>query len=220
MRIVFLLLALANVAFLAYAKFFADARSFESQLLDQQLKPEAIRLLSPAEVASRAQKRADAPRTVACLEWGAFSVVDAARAQEALGPLALGERLSQRVMEDAAGFWVYIPTQGSRQTAIQKASELKRLGVSEFFIVQEDPRIRFAISLGVFKTAEAAKAHLEQLRAKGVRTALMGPRDSQVQKIFLQVRGIPEAIAANLNELKQGFPGTDVKPCAADDKKS
>ncbi len=220
MRVVFLLLVLANAAFIAYAKFFADARSFESQLLDQQLSPEAIRLLLPADVAARAQKRAEAPRTVACLEWGAFGVIDAARAQEALVPLALGDKLSQRITEDVAGFWVYVAPQGSRQAAIQKAAELKRLGVAEFFIVQEDPKFRFAISLGVFKTAEAARAFLEQLRAKGVRSAQVGPRESQVQKIFLQVQGIPEPVGAKLNELKQGFPGTDVKPCAADDRKA
>jgi len=154
------------------------------------------------------------------LEWGAFGVIDAARAQEALRPLSLGDKLSQRVTEDAAGFWVYMPSQGSRLAASQKAAELKRLGVAEFFIVQEDPKFRFAISLGVFKTADAAKAFLEQVRAKGVRTAQMGPRDSQVQKIFLQVRGVPDPVAAKLNELKQEFPGTEVKSCAAEAKKT
>ena len=135
-----------------------------------------------------------------------------------LAPLALGAKLAQRRVDENSTWWVYMPPQGSRQAATVKTNELKRLGVEDYFIVQEDPKFRFAVSLGIFRTQDAANGRLEQLRAKGVRTAQVGVRDSQGQRIWFQVRDVPEALAAKLNELKQGIPGSELKECAAEEK--
>ena len=109
-------------------------------------------------------------------------MTDTARAEKALEPLALGARLAQRRIEETAGWWVYIAPQGNRQTAAKKALELKNIGIEDYFVVLEEGRWRWAISLGVFKSEEAANSRLAMLRAKGVRTALLGQRDTQVQK--------------------------------------
>jgi hypothetical protein len=97
--------------------------------------------------------------------------------------------------------------------------ELKRLGVDEYFVMPDDPKLRNAISLGVFKTEEAAKARLDALRAKGVRSAVVGARESQRGKTYFQVREANSTQAAKLNELRQGFAGTEVRECAPDEKK-
>jgi hypothetical protein len=34
------------------------------------------------------------------------------------------------------------------------------------------------------------------------------------------VRDVPEAVVAKLNELKQGSPGSELKECAAEEKKN
>lgn len=219
MRILFFILGLANVAFFAYAWFGAGAQaSGDEQIIGQQLNPEKIRLLAPEQVSALTRKP-EPPKAAACLEWGALAAGDVARAEQALEPLALGAKLSQRKQEDAAGFWVYIGPLSSRQVATQKAGELKRLGVEEYFVVADDPKWRNAISLGVFKTEDAAKARLAALRAKGVKSAAAGPRGPQPDKTYFQVREASPALAAKLNELKQGFPGTDVRECAAEEKK-
>jgi hypothetical protein len=215
MRTLFFLLLLANVVFFAYGRFGNALFPGESQLLQQQINPEAIKVLGPAPKAVPAKRE----QTVACLEWGAFLGGETARAEEMLAPLALGAKLAQRHVDETATWWVYMPPQGSRQAATVKTAELKRLGIEDYFIVQEDPKFRFAISLGVFRTREAATNRLDQLRAKGVRTAQVGARDTQVQKVWLQVRDVPEAVAAKLNELKQGLPGSELKECAAEEKK-
>ena len=215
MRTLFFVLLLANVLFFASDRFGEAFFPGESQLLQQQLNPEAIRLLTPAERA-RAAKQA---KVVACTEWGGFAGEDPARAEAALAPLGLGGKLSQRRTEEPTGWWVYMPPQGSRQAASLKTAELKRLGVEEFFIVQDDPRFRYAISLGVFRTQEAANNHLERLRARGVRTAVVGARESQLQRTWFQVRAVPESVVERLRELKAGFPGTEVRDCAAEEKK-
>jgi hypothetical protein len=70
----------------------------------------------------------------------------------------------------------------------------------------------------VFRTEDAAKARLAALRAKGVKSATVAVRAAQTGKTYFQVHDANPAVAAKLNELKQGFPGSDVRDCAADDK--
>ena len=218
MRTLFFLLLLANVAFFAYGRLGDVLFPGESQLLQQQINPQAIRVLPAAQLAKAAAVKRE--KTVACLEWGAFAGGEAGRADEALAPLALGAKLAQRRVDETATWWVFIPPQTSRQAATIKTAELKRLGIEDYFIVQEDPKVRFAISLGVFRTQEAASNRLEQLRSKGVRNVQVGARDTQVQKIWFQVRDVPEAVMTKLNDLREGFPGSELKECAAEEKKN
>jgi hypothetical protein len=41
-----------------------------------------------------------------------------------------------------------------------------------------------------------------------------------VPKVYFMVRDVPEAQAAKLNELRQGFPGSELKECQPEDKKA
>jgi hypothetical protein len=234
-RTVFFLLLAANLGFLAWS-YFGGRGSTEAQLMEQQLNPQAITLLGPEQLsalaAERAKQVAARPKPLpplppppkvavaACLELGAFNPGEVARVQQLLEPLALGAKLSQRRAEEIASYWVFMPPQGSRQAANRKSAELKKLGVEDFFVLQEDPKFRFAISLGIFKTEEAAQARLAELRKKGVRTARAGPRETQVQKVYFTVREVPEALASRLNELRQGFPGSELKDCPPEEKRA
>lgn len=202
-----LLLILLNVAFLAWSRHFSVASvSTETHLMQQQINPGAIRLLSAQQAGSLTVK-------TACMEWGGFSPEMAARAEESLGKLLPGVRFTSRRVDEPATWWVYMLPQPDRQRAQQKVAELKRLGVEEFFIVQDESKFRFAVSLGIFRTQEAAKNKLEQLREKGVRTAQVGPREAQMQMTYYQLRDLPEGANAQLAELRQDFAGTELKPC-------
>ena len=237
MRILVFILALINAAFFAYTWFGAGNRAgADAQIMSQQLNRDKIRLLAPQQVNALARKpeppkpeppkpeppkpEPPKPKVVsACLEWGGFVGADVARAAQALEPLLSGAKLTRRTLAEPGSFWVYMPPLPSRQAATQKGGELKRLGINEFFIVTDDPKWRNAVSLGVFKTQEAAIAHLAALRTRGVRTAIVGPHDPQPEKTFFQVHEVSAALAAKLNELKQGFPNADVHDCPAPDKK-
>jgi len=224
MRILFFILALANAVFFAYAWFGPGAQAgSDAQIIGQQLNSAKIRLLAPEQVSALTRKP-EPPKAVAavasvCLEWGAFLGADTERAGQLLEPLALGAKLTQRKPDEAAGFWVYISPLDSRQAATQKAAELKRLGVDDYFVMPDDPKWRNGISLGVFKTEEAAKARLAALRAKGIKSASVGARETQSSKTYFQVHDANPGLVAKLNELKQGFPGTEVHECAPDEKK-
>ena len=233
MRAFFLALLLANIGLWVWSTYFSsDASQSDPAPLSRQLAPDSVRILppgklppkppaeetasSPAEAAPANGKPAGAAPAggpLACLEWGSFSPVDAEAAEKALGALALGNRVSVRRSEEVAGWWVFIPSQGTREWSQKKSGELKALGIDEFFVVQEPGRFRFAVSLGVFKTEDAARARLESLRAKGVRTAQVGPRDAAVQKTWFQVRNVDEALAAKLKDLAQKPPGAELREC-------
>jgi len=215
-----IVLLLANLALGAWAYLGrGDAR--DAHLMAQQISPEKIKLLGEKDKARLAPpKVAEAPKMVACIEWGGFAASDATKVEEALAPLAAGTRLTQRRVDDSVGWWVFIPPLANRQAANQKVVELKSLGVEDYFIVNEDPKWRNAIQFGLFKTEEAARARLEQLRVQRVRSAQSGRREGQVTRVFFQMREVPEAFAAKLGEMKAMFPGSEVKPCAAEEARA
>jgi hypothetical protein len=221
MRTAFLLLLLANLGFFAWSRYLSPDASADPLPLARQIEPGKLKVVAPADLPPPAPPKPVAapppppPQPVAlkCMEWGSFTIADAPRAEKALEPLTLGARLALRRTEETAGFWVFIPPQGNRQSAVRKASELKGLGVGEYFIVQEDGEYRWALSLGVFRTAEAAQARLATLRGQGVRSAQVGPRETVVPKVWLQVRSVDAGLEAKLKEVALQIEGSELKSC-------
>lgn len=210
MRALFLVLVLANLAFYAWWRYGPPADAADPAPLSRQIEPEKLKVIAPSDLppVSAAKK----PSSL-CIEWGSFTVADAPRAEQALEPLALGPRLVQRRAEEPAGWWVFIPPQGSRQAAFNKAAELKNLGVDDYFIVLDEGEHRWALSLGVFRSEEAAQAHLSALRSRGVRSARVGVRETVVPKIWLQVKSVDAPLQARLKEIARQMEGTELKDC-------
>ena len=234
MRTVFLLVLLANVAFFAWARYISPFDGgADPAPLGRQIEPEKLRIVSPDEiaapivakpapapapapapVATAAPAPAAAPVTLKCVEWGSFTLADAPRAEKTLEPLALGARLTQRRSDETAPWWVFIPAQPDRQSALRKAAELKKLGVEDYFVVQDEGPQRWAVSLGVFRTEEAAQARLAALRAQGVRTAQLGERETVVPRIWLQVKDADATLQARLKEAARSIEGSELRECA------
>lgn len=222
MRLLFLLLLAANLGFFAWTRFLAPPDpAVDRQPLAQQLEPHKLRLVTERELAKApapppAKPRPPAPEPVriACLEWGSFSPADATRAAQRLEPLALGARLAQYRGEETASWWVHMPPQGNRDAALRKAAELKKLGVEDYFILQDAGPQRWALSLGVFSTEDAAKAHLQALREKGVRTAVIDRRETRVPKVWFQVRGVDAPLQEKLQGIARDFEGATLHDCA------
>jgi hypothetical protein len=247
MRLLFLLLLLANLGFFAWSRYLAPADAgVDPAPLGRQIAPEKLRVLRPGEApraslkppASAAAPAAPSPvpapvsgapaapavpaaasaaapaSPASCLEWGSFTLADAPKAEKALEPLSLGGRIAQRHTEEMAGWWVFIPPQGNRQLALNKAAQLKALGVTDYFIVTEDSPLRWALSLGVFRTQEAAQARLLTLNDQGVRSARVGARETIVPKVWLQVKGVDPALEGRLKEMSRQIEGSELKPCS------
>ena len=213
MRALFLLLLLANLAFYAWWRYGAPADAADPAPLSRQIEPEKLRVIPPGDLPPVSAAKKPVPATSACMEWGSFTLADSARAEQALEPLALGARLAQRRTEEVASWWVFIPPQGSRQGALKKAAELKDLGIGEYFIVQDDAEHRWALSLGVFRSEDAAQARLAALRTLGVRSARVGPRETAVPKVWLQVKSVDAPLQARLKELARQVEGSELRDC-------
>ena len=215
MRTIFLLLLLANLAFFAWARYLAqpDAGS-DPQPLGRQIDPQKLPII-PAAAARGTPAAATpaSPAAAACVEWGSFTLTDLPAARKLLEPLALGARLSERQVEETANWWVYIPPQGDRQGAQRKGAELKALGVDDFFVMQDAGNYQWSISLGVFRSEAAAQARIADLKAKGVRSAQVGARVSQVPKVWLRVRDADPALRARLHEVARAINGSELRDC-------
>jgi hypothetical protein len=108
---------------------------------------------------------------------------------------------------------VFVPPQGSRQGALRKANELKDLGIDDYYVVPDEGEHRWAVSLGVFRSEEAAQARLAALRAQGVRSARVGTRETVVPRIWLQVKSVDVPLRARLKEMARQVEGTELKDC-------
>jgi len=69
------------------------------------------------------------------------------------------------------------------------------------------------VSLGVFRSAEAAQARLAALRGQGVRSAQAGPRETVVARVWYQVTSVDAALQARLNDLARQLEGSELKEC-------
>ncbi|MDD5383945.1 MAG: SPOR domain-containing protein [Gallionella sp.] len=228
------ILLLGNVIFFAVMQWggllAADEQAAQAQLA---LHEEKISLLSapqgkpaaalPASAPAPVSAPAEAPATltakpdVSCMEWGEFSGADLARATAALSTLQLGDKLSQRQVEYAIGYWVYIPPMKDKAAVNQKIAQLKARGIDEYFVVPDAGPWLNAISLGVFKTREAAQHFLDELRSsKGVRSAQIGERASKLKATLFVLNGLDAKTGTDLARIQKDFAGSDLKdiPCA------
>jgi len=226
MRVLVLFLILLNVGFFAWANYLQPAESStDAGPMARQIAPGQIKILAPApqaeakpaavaSLAPGATPPAERPQPIACLEWGSFTVADAPAAAKVVGTLGLGARMSERRTVETASWWVFIPPQSDgRAGALRKTRELRALGVEDYFIVQEEGANLWAVSLGVFRTEAAAKARLEALQEKKVRSAEIGPRETRVPKVWLQMREVDPALKEKIETVVGRIPGTELRAC-------
>lgn len=153
-----------------------------------------------------------------CTEVGNFSAADARRFSEQLASLNLGDKLVQKLTQDVTSHMVYIPPQDGRDGADRRVAELRRLGIGDFYVIPDsfpNPALRYGVSLGIFRTEDAAKAYVSQLISRGVRSARVIARRSGAGKQVFQLRDLsPEARAA-LEQIKSAFPDQEIRACSA-----
>ena len=227
MRALFLLLVLANLLFFAYAHVSREGAGAGGSVQQLQIAPEKIKLLKAAGEAPADKPKAPgkaippAPKLTvapsACLEWGVFAGPAVARAETALAQLRLAAGQLDRVVTDAGGYWVYMPPLKNKAEADKKVAELQALGITEFFVVQDAGQWRNAISLGIFRSDDAAQAFLARLKERGVRSAIAARRENFLKQVAFYVREPSDATVAWVTALQREFPGTEIKagPCPA-----
>lgn len=205
MKTLFIALLIVNITLVAYDK-------LDLHTNPADIKPEVnagqVKIVAPDELNSRVKPQVQAVAMV-CFEWSGFPESDVGRVEQVLGVLQLGEKIKKRQHEVAAGYAVYIPPLKTKTDAEKKSKELEALGITEYFLVQDESNLRNSISLGVFKTEDAALNYLAQLKDKGVRSARVGVRN-QLQTYFV-LESVAQTLLPRLNEMQKDFPVSEVK---------
>ncbi|MDY0977858.1 SPOR domain-containing protein [Massilia sp. CFBP9012] len=243
LKFVFWALLAANAALLAYGQGVLGqpgAGEREPARLKNQLAPERITQLTAVE-AKRAldqaeqeeaeeatQEAAPTPPTptpaapvavaanlVACVQTGPFSAADARRFEARVASLDIAARQSRVEIpfQEVTSRLVYLPPNGGREGAQRRAAELKESGVENFYIMQGDSPLRWAISLGVFKTDSAAQKLVAQLQRQGVRGVQILPRGPQVMRAGYQYRAIEPPLRARLAGIADDYPNAGLRDC-------
>jgi hypothetical protein len=175
----------------------------------------------PQEGAAESAKEAAAPEPAPkpaeiaqlCLAWEHLSAPDADRLAAVLAGKYPGFKISRRVIAaEGNGWWVFIPPLAGKADADKKAGELKLLEISDFFVVQDGPS-RFAISLGVFSSEKGAQDRLADLKAKGVRSARVGPRPGKDSTVRIQAQGPQTSREGLLAAVGKILPKTEAQDC-------
>lgn len=227
LKFIFWSLVAINAALFAYGQGYLghfSGNEREPARLANQLNADKLTVI-PAEqanaaasaVASAAASAAASAKAeaLACVEIGNFLIGDARRFEAKLEPLELGDRQSRHNLPgtEVSSYIVFIPPQGSKEGADKKAGELKALGVTNYFIMSDSPTMKWAISLGVFKTEGAANNQLAALMKQGVHSARIAPRMSGSKLLAFQFRDVEPDLKAKLEQIRSGFPNTETRGC-------
>jgi len=213
LRIFVLLLVLLNGLYYAWSHEllrdygFGPASSAEPQRLAQQLRPEAMRILSNEE-ARRGEATA---RPAECLQAGPFDDAQAATLRRALeGALPPGTWLLDTVAEPARWI-VYMGRYPNAEALARKRAELASLNLR--FEPLTNPELEPGLSLGGFATQAAATEALAALGRRGVRTARVVQERAEVRASLLKVPAADEALRARLDEVRPLLAGKPLRRC-------
>lgn len=200
MKWLFLLLLLANGLFYGYTRLNAEPASLDPKQLE--IQPDAVQIAAaviPAPATSP-DPPPSAPIEVAaaCYRWTGLNAEAQKKATQILETLKLSFRNIEGDNGSPKRFWVYVPPRPKLDEAQRKAKELATLGVQDYFVVNDGGRWQNALSLGLFSSRESAERRLEELKQKGVRSAIIRERDDGVHAATLLLDAVPEAVQAQL----------------------
>ncbi|MEO5935323.1 MAG: SPOR domain-containing protein [Duganella sp.] len=229
LKFIFWSLLAVNAALFAYGRGYLghfSGNEREPARLVNQLNANQLTIISAeqaghapvaagADAASAPADGKAAPQPLACVEIGSFVIADARRFEARLAALELGDRQSRRNLPgtEISSYIVHIPPLGSKEAADKKAAELRGLGVTNYFIMSDNTPMRWAISLGVFKSESAAQNQLAALVKQGVRSARVTPRMSGSKLLAFQFRDVDAELQAKLEKIRADFPSAQTHSC-------
>lgn len=231
MKLIFWCLILLNVVFGVLIATHRDTAP--SALLQAELHPEHMKLLSPNELASFPMRsstandatvpneglvnmastplNAEQTLDLACYEWGSFNANASTQALNIAKQLNIKALINQQTAASQhTRYWIYHPPLDNLEAAQQTTETYKRLGVDDVFIVQ-DPQFKFAISFGVFRDERLADKLMTSLKAKGIQAVVKLRRLGGEGQTLLQLNQISVLQYQALKKTQPLFPDAELK---------
>ena len=217
LRLLVLLLILANGLYFVWSEGMLQAYGFapvqqrEPQRLTQQVRPEAIRVLTPVEFKRvEAQVQAElVPKE--CLTAGPFDDAQATSLRRALeSALAPGNWQLESITVPARWI-VYMGKFVNADAMAKKQGELAAMKLVPQALT--NPDLEIGLSLGSFATQAEATAELNKLSLRGIRTAKVLQERPEGQASQLKLAFVTAEMKAQLADFKPSLAGKPLHSC-------
>lgn len=237
LRLLVLLLAAANIVFLAWTIGWLDdvvgVRAIgdrEPERLTRQVRPESIRILpgsgsakpsastttpasTAAAVIAAVAPAADAGALPSCLEAGPFSTTQFASV-EALLQLSLPSGSWTHLRTERPALWmVYMGKFSDAETMAKRQEELRRLKV-DYEVLRAPSELVPGLSLGRFEIRANANNLLDQLTQRGVRNARAIEAAPATSAHLIRIDRPTASITTQLSNLRADALGKGFQPCS------
>ncbi|MCZ4313380.1 SPOR domain-containing protein [Comamonadaceae bacterium G21597-S1] len=219
LRLLVLLLVLLNAAYYAWshdmlrAYGFGPVRQAEPQRLNQQIRPEALIIVSTgAPRPAEAQARALPPEaTASCLQAGLFDDSQATALRQAAQAVLPAGSWSLNEVLVPPRWIVYMGKYADAPALARKRAELAALNVRADAV--SSPALEPGLSLGTFESEERAATELAALVKRGVRTAQVVQEAAESRASMLRITPVDDAVRSRLDELQPVLAGRSLRPC-------
>ena len=227
LRLLVLLLALANVAYFAWSQGalaplgMAPSVQTEPQRLATQIRPEAIRLLTADEArqlensgsAARPANGASATAEAAaeCLQAGLFNEQQTTALRATLEKALPAGSWQLESSTEPARWIVYMGKYSSEEALAKKRNELRQRGVA--FRAVNNEALAPGLALASFALQADADQELVRVASKGVRTARVVQERAEARGQLLKLAAVDAALRAQLDALKPQLEGKPLRPC-------
>lgn len=219
LKFIFWALLCTNAILFAYGQGYLgnfSGNEREPARIRNQLGTDKLKLVAPPPPAPAQPVPEPIPAApLACIDIGNFTPAEARRFEARVAVLDLGARLTREdvASQEITSHIVFIPSQGSKEAAERKTAELQGMGVTSYFIMTDNSPMKWAISLGVFKSGTAAQTLLASLNKRGVTGVRIAGRGPQTKRAAYRLRGIDAGTRARFDGIKAGFPSQQVRNC-------
>lgn len=192
----------------------APARSGEAQRLARQLAPEKIRILPLPGEASSAPVMAGQSAPAGSRQCLVLTGLNGELIEQARGRLdTLGNDISLRATGlGTVSYWINMPPSGGKAGADERIEMLKREGITDYYVIREPGANQYAVSLGLYRTEEQARRHLQTLTQRGVQ-ARISVRDTSGNKARLEISGAQEIVERFAREFATTHAGVGRDAC-------
>ena len=217
LRLLVLILILANGVYYAWSEGllrsagFAPVQQQEPQRLAQQLRPEALRVLSQQEFKRvEAQVQTDMAHRE-CLMAGPFDDMQAGALRHALESALAPGTWQLDPVRVPARWIVYMGKFASAEGLSKKKEELFAMRLTPQSLI--NPALEIGLSLGAFDSQEAANAELAKLNLRGIRTARVVQEYPEGQQTQLKLPALTNELKVRLNDIKAALAGKSLHNC-------
>ncbi len=201
LRVLVLLLLLANVLFFAWTQGVLDQVVGVRSVGDREPEREALQVRSGDLLVVSAASAAVQQAPAQCLEAGPFSPAQIAAVEQAATTAQAGLTWSRRSVEQPAVWALVMGPYPNRETLDKKVEELKRTRAT-FEELTAPVNFKLALSLGQYGSQSAANTALAELSTRGIKTARVAQLAPAASQIYLRTETNDAAALSTLRNLK------------------